>query len=309
MNQQKMESISFLRVISTFMIIICHFLQFYGNELAYWFNVGVQIFLLISGFLFGQKVIDKIGKFYKKRLLRILVDYYLYIIVVIPLYWIFHKEAISLYTTLKQILCLSCLPGLNHLWFIRTIILCYLITPFLQKIFKNGKKEVFLGIEVFVFFIFITGRFFTSAWINCYIMGYFFGKQYKERGNGVIKDFSRIAIPVAVIMNGSQIVVDYILKLEFTGGWSYAFQVWTEYSHVFLAIAFFGIVMQLYKDKQNMIYKDFLNFFDRHSYDIYIVHHIYILGPFSLLSQDKFGGGGNCACSSNNSINSPNTYE
>lgn len=37
--------ISFIRMIAMFSIILCHFFQYYHLELAWWFNVGVQVFL------------------------------------------------------------------------------------------------------------------------------------------------------------------------------------------------------------------------------------------------------------------------
>lgn len=54
------------------MIITCHFMQYMEMELAWWFNVGVQIFFVISGFLYGGKSIEKPLKFYVKALKKYL---------------------------------------------------------------------------------------------------------------------------------------------------------------------------------------------------------------------------------------------
>ena len=54
----KDNAISMLRFISMLMIIACHICQHYEIELAFWFNVGVQVFFMISGFLYGQKDIN-----------------------------------------------------------------------------------------------------------------------------------------------------------------------------------------------------------------------------------------------------------
>ena len=64
-------------MLSMLMIISCHIMQYYDCELAWWFNVGVQIFLCISGFLYGQKNINNVTDFYNKRLKKILIPYYL----------------------------------------------------------------------------------------------------------------------------------------------------------------------------------------------------------------------------------------
>ena len=77
MTNKKMDCISLLRMLSVFSIISCHIMQFYNNELAWWFNTGVLIFLLISGFLYSQKNIfllqcieEKIGDSQWKKLLQ-----------------------------------------------------------------------------------------------------------------------------------------------------------------------------------------------------------------------------------------------
>ena len=86
-------SISLIRLIATFFIITCHIMQYLDVEPAWWFNVGVQIFLCISGFLYGKR--DKISDdltFYKKNIIKILVDYYVVIIPVILLFMVFIPE-------------------------------------------------------------------------------------------------------------------------------------------------------------------------------------------------------------------------
>lgn len=55
MQANKNVGIMIIRVLAMFSIIICHIFQELGNELAYWFNVGVQIFLFISAFLFRKE--------------------------------------------------------------------------------------------------------------------------------------------------------------------------------------------------------------------------------------------------------------
>ena len=66
----KNAAIEYIRVIGMVLILLCHFSQYYGSDLALWFNVGVQIFLIVSGFLYGSKEIEDpvafIGKQFKK---------------------------------------------------------------------------------------------------------------------------------------------------------------------------------------------------------------------------------------------------
>lgn len=60
-------TISFLRVLSMFMIIICHTVKNYSfiptsEKLGPIFGLGVEMFLLISGFLYGTKEIANYKK-------------------------------------------------------------------------------------------------------------------------------------------------------------------------------------------------------------------------------------------------------
>lgn len=50
----KNYAISAIRFISCISIVLCHILQYYDIELAFWFNVAVQIFLMISGYLYSK---------------------------------------------------------------------------------------------------------------------------------------------------------------------------------------------------------------------------------------------------------------
>lgn len=51
-------SISMIRAMSMLSIIICHIMQYLNIELAWWFNVGVQVFLCISGYLYSDRKIS-----------------------------------------------------------------------------------------------------------------------------------------------------------------------------------------------------------------------------------------------------------
>ena len=64
-------SISLVRLLAAIFIIACHIMQYLHMELAWWFNVGVQMFLCMSGFLYGQKgVIEDDLTFYRKNIIK-----------------------------------------------------------------------------------------------------------------------------------------------------------------------------------------------------------------------------------------------
>ena len=69
--KERDTAVSAVRFLSMLMIITCHFMQYLNIELAWWFNVGVQIFFTISGFLYGRKTVNNPIKFYKKSFKRV----------------------------------------------------------------------------------------------------------------------------------------------------------------------------------------------------------------------------------------------
>ena len=75
-KQRKNYSISLLRLIAMLFIVLCHFFQYYDVELAWWFNVGVQMFFCISGFLYANKKIDSAIDFITRNLQKILIPYF-----------------------------------------------------------------------------------------------------------------------------------------------------------------------------------------------------------------------------------------
>ena len=185
---KKNYAISCARCIAMCLIIICHIMQrdkfvtiINGASIqwAFWFNVGVQMFLFISGLLYGKKEKIEPIVFYKKVFPKILIDYYIFIgimLVVIhfsPLMKIDNKDIISLLTFSKTI------GGLGHLWFIPTILFCYLLTPIFSNILNSFKKDNDLTFYIKTLILFIIIHivvksfflYFKPAWINCYYLG------------------------------------------------------------------------------------------------------------------------------------------
>ena len=167
-------SVSLARMIAMLMIITCHIMQWLGSELAWWFNVGVQIFLCISGFLYGQKRTGNIKNFILRRFRKILIPYYIVIVPVIIIYFIFAGKDISFTKAIKVLIMCSTLRGGGHLWFVPTILLCYVCTPILESFYKECTTKTNLiltsviGIVAAVLFTLGFAAFYNPAWLGCY---------------------------------------------------------------------------------------------------------------------------------------------
>lgn len=288
-------SISMVRVLAFLSIITCHIMQYYNFELAWWFNVGVQVFLGLSGYLYGKKdVIDDI-EFYKKQFIKILVPYYLVIILVIVAQLIFAQSEISIIKTVKALLVYGTIKGGEHLWFIPTILFCYIITPLINrinnKIFDKNNPLIYIAyvIVLISFLIKLFVNYFNPAWIICFYIGNVMGKnEIKGKLNRNIA--KNLVFPITVFLISIQITISYILKIKMSGIMNSLFNIMCNYGHTFLGISLIIILLNLFRRNfqvNNIILKPIL-FLDSISYEGYLVHQFFILGPFSILSIISF---------------------
>jgi len=138
-DKERDIKISIIRLISTLMIIACHFLQYLNYEIAWWLNVGVQIFLFMSGYLYAKRSFTNNDlHFIKKQFVKILVDYYIVVVPIITLYFLFLPNEISFKKAIYVLLAYKNLGGGSiHLWYIPYCLFCYLVTPLLSRVFDE----------------------------------------------------------------------------------------------------------------------------------------------------------------------------
>lgn len=95
------------------------------------------------------------------------------------------------------------------------------------------------------------------------------GKQ-KISKESVDKKAVVIVLIMAAIINGGRCLKDSILL--------------NNYGHVLLALSIFLIAMLCFPlQLNNKVFKTLLKLSDKYSYDVYLTHHIYILGAHSIL--------------------------
>jgi len=283
-------TISIIRVLGFLFIITCHIMQGYDCELAWWFNVGVQMFLCLSGYLYGRKIIDNELSFYRKQYIKILVPYYIVIIPVIIVQLLFVKNEISFVRVVKALLCYGTLSGGEHLWFVPTILFCYFLTPLFDRlnnhIFRRSYSLLYC-IAVFVILSIVIRLFvpyFNAAWIACFYLGHVLGKnEITQRINSEV--YKGLIYSGAACLISIQIVISYVMKFELSGSISALYDIMCDYGHVFLGITVFLLLQGILKGRQiPRIIMTPVSFLDSISYEGYLIHQFFILGEFSLLT-------------------------
>jgi len=159
-------------------------------------SIGVNLFIMISGYLLLDKTEEAIV-FFKKRILNIL-----------PLFLVFN----IIYIYFGKIPIMPVLKGkaisASHFWYIYMILGLYLLTPWLQKVLKYAEKETLF--VVFLWFLcnilnpylryfnlaeIPFSNFPLTGFIGYYILGYFV-KKYDNK----VKRTSFILIIVIYIL-------------------------------------------------------------------------------------------------------------
>lgn len=296
MTQRKDTGISLIRFLATAFIITYHIMQYNDFVLAWWFNVGVQIFLCMSGFLYGNREIREPLQFYKKQFLKILVDYYVVVLAVSAIQLIFVPQHITLLRFVKSVLVYGPLAGGEHLWFVPYILLCYVLTPVALGLIKTLHKKknntrlvlgslLMLSVSFILFSTFF--KYFNSAWINCYIVGLILG-YCKHNCRSVFNKLFVVISIACIAMNSVQIYVDYVGKVQINGFFGLIYLIFCNYAHValgcFIFLALHLVFSRLFDKKTPRSLEMALGVSDRLSYDVYLVHQFMILGPMSLMA-------------------------
>ncbi len=287
-SKSKNYTISLLRFFAMLFIVIYHSLQYYGIESGMWLDVGVPIFFCISGFLYGNKKITSPINFILKNFKKILIPYYCFLIPTIILYFIFHRDYLSIKNVAGAFLTSGTIEGIGHLWFISYILFCYLITPLLQELADKMKKLKWYMFLLVFFAITISLELITRSfdfyfvflrWFS-YLFGYFAAVFIQNYKYNIFKTLICILSCLAVLMNIVRFYGKYILHID-----SKLFGFYLEYSHALLGISTVFMIMIIFK---NINVNPFLNLSDKYSFYIYLVHQLFIMRPFTLLSLTDY---------------------
>lgn len=312
--------IALIRIISMICIVICHFVQFYKpTEWFYYympFGVGaVMIFTIISGFLYGSKENKKPIKFIFKNCMKIVIPYYLYLIVIIGLYFIFARQYLDFKNVIGSFLFVSVIPGLGHFWYFRVIIICYLITPLLElfcrligKIkWKFLKSFILLLLPLSLLIIIWATKNINSqdlVYFTVYILGFNSGfLLMRENINhkasaiffGVIGVFSIATIPVVIssVMNSGE-VARFIYELD-EQAFSDNFNIIVQFALLLgtMGLLFVTVAISDVNEKWEYLgFKKAIVLLSDYSFPLFIVHHLYIMGPnpFNVADMNPFLG-------------------
>lgn len=184
------------------------------------------------------------------------------------------------------------------MWYISYILLCYLITPLLYDLIqylqqKNKNLFVYMIICI-ISIIFICRSFcwyFTPAWIGCYVIGFFLAFiKDKINNKRVLSIFLNLIVIVSYIIK-YKLRYDILPNIDPTSYLYVIISYFIDYSRVLCGLTIFVdvysiscVVKRLLPNLIIIYLKRILDFFDKNSYDIFLIHMIFVKGVLSTIN-------------------------
>ena len=285
--KERTQSISILRLFSTLMVFVFHFLTAYTEFGKKYFPMYfvVQVFLFLSGYLYGGKKIKSVKKFYAKNFVKILLPAMVTLIIVGVAAIVIYLCGIRL-TFSKTGLTGETYLSYGHYWFIGAILFCYLITPILWIIYEfracnKGNSKKAQALEFFIVFLILADYFIsltgTQRLVTAYVCGFVFRKLKESRKITDIKLTLSLSSALIFVLTT---VGCYFLS---THNKTLLTALMRETTCLLLGVSLSVFVLTVFGDVKSKKENRFLNITDKYSYTFFLAHHFFVVATFSEL--------------------------
>lgn len=302
MNSKNLNpAISIIRVVAMLSVVFGHICTWKHINLYQMGGIGVEIFLFISGYLYGKKEIVHKGQWLAERAKKILIPFWI-LSLILAVYVAVCGDVIGAFLQIVESLLnlvglnwIILYPiqigkhhvaGLSHCWFLTAIMLCYGITALLKgskleaHIDRHSGKYL-LGAIVLQMVMAYAGI--QLCYVIQYFTGYFF-RRAENRQQGKMGRIFAVCTVVMIALCGARLVVrgiidgsvlyDRILaRLSFN-----ALGVW-------LYMVMSGLCKKFSKLTASVAGTKLWQRLDALSYPIFLVHYMFMKAPFAV---DRF---------------------
>lgn len=297
-KKAKNYSLSLMRFLAMLSLTTCHMFQQAGHEItANLLSTSVQLFLIMSGYLYAHKDFSEPGSrvsFVLKNFVKILLDYYLCVILLIlPVYYFVAPENLTGTNLLKLFIGRSGWHGVHHFWYICHCLLCYLITPMLFDIkrYLKARGATLIGLIAFIAAMELILKsyesYFMPYWLSCYVIGYFLPEVKSEKK-------LKLLWGISAVVGVGLTALTYWWKFYYYASIGGRVPTLIYYLFVFLfeyGVVIFGLAVFLsfFFLTRGIHWPEWLmRLFDKTdsiSYDVYLVHMIFVEGCLSIIGR------------------------
>lgn len=285
--------VTWLRAMAVALILLCHLASWSSAPLfliaSQVLNVGVPIFFMISGFLFGIGGGQNKNPFqwYAKRIKRIYVPYELFLIVLFVLH-IITREKINVIQWIKTALGIhgfGGVKGAEQTWFISAILICYLVTPviasFVEVIVKKS-KEIRIGLVIVILILPCVIPFVVKKELVPFIspiIWYFFAYYCGWNWNKIEQNIDKTKCCNAIM------IIGVMFALRVTGRILLDNTIWYDsvivtYEHNITAFCIAIVFIYFFSNKKPA---SIVRTISEISFEVYLYHCIFGVGPVKVI--------------------------
>ena len=283
-------AVNIIRICGALLIFLCHACNESGTALGgilgQVFNIGVPIFFVLSGYLHSMKSIpNSVGTWYWKKAIRIMVPLYIFLSILAIIYLVTgHK--INLIVWLQTIIPIcgitqNYISGCGHLWFITHLLICYAITPLLQKYKSLTKKQIVLAIVIWFVACSLLAYMIPAIWctllnsLMSYAVGFYVLPHILHREYHYASLFCTAFLSCCC----------RLVFRHFFDGTPFYNSVATELCSLVLALSIIVFLFQvgkLYEAVANCAAKSCIASLGERTYEFYLVHYIFLTGALKI---------------------------
>lgn len=285
MRTEHKEYFTFFRVTGTLFILLCHFTSECPYPLlkmsSQFFSIGVEMFIILSGVLFGiqKNIHENPLHWYLKRVLRIFIPYELFVGILFLIHLICRIRIST-----NWLWFIFGLQGSNvgirggdHTWFITPLLICYLITPLLSYLSSRSSKPfcfvIILSVIPILLAIFPQPFVFVIFSLVCwYGIAFILGQNISKI------PITRKYACFSFIMMISMCSIRLIARYYFDGSILYD-RIAVGYTQTLTSFALLYIFAFLF---QNKTAGRIVNYLSSISFEIYLYHYMFCVGPFRI---------------------------
>ena len=287
--KKRFTNLSIYRLIATICVLQFHvFFILYARAIPYetLLSKGVQGLTCLSGFLYSQKVISDNKKFFlgnaKKIIFPALVVFGLMALWNLIYMFIFQSwNYINLFVD-HRLYNNGLLIQPGNYYYILYIMLCYLVTPILQR---NDKWSVLVSVAA-VLIEFTVGFFLGSSIIACsYIVGYFLGKKLFSQLTNVEEKFSVKWFLIFLLGTLAAAGIYVVLVIYPIGGNYFLGHLDSLIKNILMTtfgIGTFFVIAHAFRWVNRFPECKFLSFTDKISLNVYLFNQAFMCGAMNM---------------------------
>ena len=281
---KKLHHITWLRTLSTLSILCCHLVPHSSSALlnmsAQFWNIGVQIFFIISAMLAAAVDFEKdVFRWYKKRLKRIYTAWIPFVLVLFCVHATIGKNLLDLdwiWLALGLQGTIVGVQGAEQTWFISALLLCYLITPIASKCRKAWIRGLWFVIPAVVACFDISPLSTISSCACFYILAL--------TSETIRKPLEKRKLLLAILAVCGLFAVRVIVR-AFADGTILYDGIVAGYTHWLAAYLLVRLGTTVFSERKPWKCVQTINDL---SFEIYLYHYMLIVGPISLMGLTPF---------------------